>query len=218
MESTKERATALCIFAKMFRNVLILSLLGITVGTRGFEPCGIPAGCYCSTPVLNQIQCLDNITVFPLFYDLLKAEIRSIVFHRSKIAGLPQFNKKEWTGLQHLSFIETDLMSCEAIAELKRPGLRIFSECISKKQEEDCPSCNKGIAISLIFVLILLMLFIGAVGYIIYLSQSRSGSWTFPVPQVSTPETSLNMSMPSCAKNRSDVMTETEVRCLNTTV
>ena len=161
----------------MNSNIFFLLFIWLSAGVDGYKPCGIPAGCYCSSPVLTQIQCVENITVFPLFEDSIKQEVRSIVFHRSKIVGLPLFNKEEWVRLENLNFIETDLMSCDAIAEHQRPGIRILSECIS--MEQDCPSCNKSVSTCLIFVLLLAMLFIGAVGYIVYLLQTRTG--TLPI-------------------------------------
>lgn len=188
----------------MISNILFLSLLGITIGGGGYEPCGVPAGCYCSTPVLSQIQCLRNVTVFPVFEDIIKPGVLSIVFHGSKIAGLPPFEKAEWDRLKHLSFVDTELMSCDAIAELKRPGLRIFSECVSKNNCTECipeekNNCNKSTGTCLIFVALLFASSTAAVGYSVYVVRTRRRPWILPVPQ-----TTPNISMTSLSENRAD--------------
>jgi hypothetical protein len=62
--------------------------------------------------------------------DFVKPGVLSITIKDSKIVGLAPFKKKQWDRLIHLNFIDTPLLSCDAIAELKRPGLRILSECV----------------------------------------------------------------------------------------
>ena len=157
-----------------------------------FEPCGHPAGCYCTTPVMNEIHCLHNVTVFPTFDEVIKQKVLSIVFQGSKIIEIPPF-EKEWDTLKQLTFIDTDLMSCEDITKLQRTGLRILSECITPKV-----NCSKGIGICLVFTIILVLGFSGSVGYIIYLLQLRTWS-----PLVTSPD----MFMTSEAKNTADTHT-----------
>ena len=170
-----------------------MSLLGIMVG--GYDPCGEPAGCYCSTPVLNQIQCTGEISEFPVFDDVIKPGVVSIVFYGTNITTVPPFDKEEWDRLKYINFVETDMMSCDAIAELWRPGLRIFSECITKKEECKTNRCN-GTGICLIIMVLVIMV---ASSAIVYLLTTRKGSWTLPVPQ-----TSPDLPMTSSAINKSD--------------
>lgn len=114
--------------------VLVLSFFGLGSGKRHFEPCGLPAGCYCSTPVLHQIQCQD-LTVFPVFNHTIKAGVLGIVIYRSNIVGLPRFNKEDWSGLNELAIIKTPSLPCNVVADIARPGLTILNECIP----QDCP-------------------------------------------------------------------------------
>ena len=157
-----------------------------------YVPCGEPSGCHCSTPVLNQIQCTGDISEFPVFDDVIKPGVVSIVFYDTNITTVPPFEKEEWDRLKYVNFVETDMMTCDDIAELWRPGLRIFSECISKKEECKC----NGTGICLIVLVLVIM---AASGVIVHLLMTRKGSWILPVPQ-----TSPDLPMTSCAINRSD--------------
>jgi len=174
--------------------LLVLSLLGIGAGKQTFGPCGLPAGCYCTAPILHQIQC-RNVTVFPFFEDDIKPGVVSIVFHQSKIVGLNPFPEDPWHSLQELAFIDTPSMPCSAIAELKRPGLRILSECIATEKkcptkdcpecpsqdDDDCPECKERtifLAAILVFV-ILVGAWLGLIIYFLYF-QNRRRCWTLP--------------------------------------
>ena len=192
---------ALYIFGRMISYYLILTVVGITV-SDAFAPCGEPAGCYCSTPVLNEIHCTGNISKFPEFEDSVKPGVLSIVFYDSTITSVPPFEKDEWDRLKYLNFVETSMMSCDDIAELWRPGLRIFSECISKMVECQKNNCN-GTGICLIMMGLVIM---AGTGIIVHLFRSRKGSWTLPVPQ-----TYRHSPVTSCAIDRSDMRRSTEL-------
>jgi len=176
---------------KLIEGALILSLLGIGTGKQTYIPCGQPTGCYCTAPILHQIQC-TNITVFPIFEDVIKPGVVSIVFHQSQIVGLPPFPQDSWIKLQQLAFIDTPSMPCSAIAELKRPGLRILSECIAKEEEcpaQDCPKCPKQVVcpetrertIFLTAILIFVILLVSWLGLVVYfLYFYKRECWTAP--------------------------------------
>lgn len=182
----------------MIRTIGFLSLLGMSWCKQGWEPCGLPKGCYCSIPILHQIQC-TNINVFPFFDELIKPGVISLTIHNSNITGLPPFNMSEWDRLHIVNFIDTPLLSCHTITELQRPGLRIFSECLcaptpSPPARDECepspPHKNNdkwNICFSMLVVLIIL--FVSTIASILYLLNCyKSSSWTLPVPTAQTEE------------------------------
>ena len=121
---------------------------------KGWEPCGTPPGCYCSAPILHQIHCM-NVPEMPAFDEDIKPGVTSLVFFKSPITKVGSFDKEEWPRLNHLSFVKTENLSCDAIAALQRPGLSIQSYCIS------CcamPSAKRPLAGSTAVALILLSL------------------------------------------------------------
>ena len=115
----------------MIRQFFLLLLLFLHVDGRvvGWEPCGVPPGCYCQTPILHQIQCLD-VTRFPSFDDLLKPGVLTFTFFESPITEIQPFDEAQWPSLERLNVIDTDNLTCRAIAAIQRPGLRIYSHCI----------------------------------------------------------------------------------------
>ncbi len=144
----------------MLRPIVYLTLVVLTCGRQDWEPCGLPSGCHCATPVLQEIQC-HGITVFPALDDTIKPDILSLTIYNSKIVGLPSFSKEEWGHLKYLNFIDTTLLSCEIIAEIRRPGLHILSECIWPQEEcEECTVC-------LASIIVLIILCTMALGFII---------------------------------------------------
>ena len=144
-----------------------------------WEPCGAPSGCYCSRPVLHQIHC-RNITVFPIFEEHIKPGVVTVSVRNSEVAGFPPFKQAEWDRLNHITFADNPLLSCTAIAELRRPGLRIVSDCDCSieanlpKTERECPTCKEGYytcqaaSICLASLLILIFTILGGVGFILY--------------------------------------------------
>ena len=101
-------------------------------------PCGAPRGCYCSAPVLHAIQCTD-VTVFPIFEDVIKPGVVNITISKSNIVGLPPFKNDEWNSLRYLNFIDTPMILCDELDKLKQQGLKISAnECTELVQ--DCQS------------------------------------------------------------------------------
>ncbi len=174
----------------MNNTIFVLSLLGMTAGKQSWEPCGLPGGCYCSVPVLNQIQCLTDVKVLPFFNDTIKPGVTSITFHGSQIVGLAPFLKDQWDRLKHLNFIDTPLIPCKAIAKLQRPGLRILSECVTPDTQcpppSTCPdSKERTIFLSAILVFVILLgWWLGIIVYYLYFHKRT-------VPRESTRETWL---------------------------
>ena len=85
-----------------------------------------PQVLYCSAPILHQIQCMD-VPEMPAFDKDIKPGVTSLVFFKSPITKVGPFDKEEWARLNHLSFVQTENLSCEAIAALQRPRLSIQS-------------------------------------------------------------------------------------------
>ena len=114
--------------------------------------------------MLYQIHC-RNITVFPIFEEHIKPGVLSVSIRDSDVAGLPPSMKDEWDRLKDVSFLDTPLLSCTAIDELRRPGLRILSNC-------ECPSrgatCKEG-STCLATLLILIFLVAIGLGFILYM-------------------------------------------------
>ena len=149
--------------------LLLLAFMAEICAKQDWEPCGLPGGCYCSRPILDQIHC-PNITVFPVFEDVIKPGVSSVAIYDSNIVGLPPFRKEEWDRLKHISFVRTPILMCEAIAEIKRPGLHIFSECLCPPEKE-CPkekecSQSKQRNLCLASLLVLIFLVVLAMGFI----------------------------------------------------
>ena len=162
--------------AEMIRAVFFVAVMGLSLGHPEWEPCGLPSGCYCSRPVLHDIQC-KNIKVFPIFEKDVKPGVLSISITNSQLVGLPPFKKEDWDRLKYLNFIDTPLLSCEEIAKQQRPGLRILSECISE-QEEDCPECEERTT-WLAVIIVLVFSCVGALSFILYLlTRYRQKSYT----------------------------------------
>ncbi len=116
---------------------LLLVFVWTALALEGWEPCGTPAGCFCSVPILSEIQCL-SLDQMPVFEEVIKAGVLSFTFSKGAISEVAQFEKTVWDRLQHLNFIGTDHMPCNAIAALKRPSLRILSECVVYSNTSVC--------------------------------------------------------------------------------
>lgn len=158
--------------------LIVLTFVGEMHAKQDWEPCGLPSGCYCSRPILSQIHC-TNISVLPLFKDLVKPGVISLAVYDSNIVGIPPFKKEEWDRLKYLSFIGTPLLMCDAIAAIKRPGLEILSKCLCPPEKEcpvhasaapnttdgECPQ-NKGRTICLATLLAFIFLIVLAMGVI----------------------------------------------------
>ena len=93
----------------MIRQLFLLLLLFFHVDDRveGWELCGEPPGCYCQTPILHQIQCLD-VTRFPSFEDFLKPGVLMFTFFKSPITEIQPFDEAQWPSLK--CCIRRDLM------------------------------------------------------------------------------------------------------------
>lgn len=165
------------------RNLVpLLILLHAASGkqNKGFQPCGQPSGCYCTVPMPHQIQCLEDVKVFPIFENLIKPGVESIVFRGSQIVDLPPFRRDEWDRLKHLSFIDTPNMSCDNIAKLSQPRLTILSHCISQPcslnetnteiEIDHRPSHKERIIFlsAIIVFVVLLGAWLGTVCYVLY--------------------------------------------------
>ncbi len=150
----------------MFNVIGILVLMRLSAA---WEPCGLPAGCYCSVPVLHAINC-RNITVFPIFEDVIKPGVLSITISDSEIIRLPPFKKGDWDRLRRVVFINTPMLDCGTIAEIRRPGLDILSECELKKHCEH--RHENSIYLGLTSTLLLLLLTI-SIGCIVYMYRER---------------------------------------------
>ena len=170
----------------MIRPTIILAFAALISGRQAWEPCGLPAGCLCATPVLHEIHC-QNITVFPIFDAVIKPGILSVTVYNSSIVGLPPFNKDEWDSLKYLNFVDTPRLSCEAIAEIQRPGLHILSECVCTTKKS-CPECTEPAwehTWCLATILVLIVLFNIALGFILYLVRCyKRKTWTLPLPEL----------------------------------
>ena len=114
----------------MFGVLCFLSLLGVGLTVKGWEPCGKPPGCYCTVPILHQIQCL-NVSRVPAFEEHIKPGVLTFTFFKSPISEIGNFSKEEWSRLNLLNFADTNNLSCKAIAAVERPGLHIYSYCIN---------------------------------------------------------------------------------------
>ena len=150
----------------MSRVYVLLIFLRLTWSKQGWEPCGLPDGCFCSMPTLSQVQCV-NIDVFPMFEDKLKLGVLSVTILKSNLTELTSFSKTEWDRLKHLNLIDTLLLPCTTIATLKRPGLRILSECVCPWEKDECKHETLTICLASMMVLISLVTF--SMCFILYL-------------------------------------------------
>ena len=176
----------------MIRFALLLSILRLIAGHQQFEPCGLPGGCYCSFPILTDIHCTDNITVFPLFDDDIKAGVLSITFYKSRIVNLPPFHAEPWKRLKVLSFIDTPHLTCEVLPRLHRPGLDISLRWISDKPS--CPYCERigcptdspkhcpkqRSCVGYLATTLVLIIGIGVSGTVMTVVLKRRGFWDMP--------------------------------------
>ena len=160
----------------MIRQLLLLLLLFFHVDGRvvGWEPCGVPPGSYCQTPILHQIQCLE-ITCFPSFEDFLKPGVLMFTFFESHITKIQPFDEAQWPSLKRLNVIDTDNLTCEAIAAIQRPGLRIYSHCIDcLARTAEAPKASVVNHTLLITLYCLAVFYMFVVGCGIYYCQKRS--------------------------------------------
>jgi hypothetical protein len=118
--------------------------------------------------------------VFPIFEEQLKPGVLTVFIYNSDLVGLPPFKKEEWDRLRDVVFVNTTRLSCGAIAELRRPGLRVVSECTCLLEpnlpKEDCPTCKEG-STCLATLLVLIIFIILGVGFIPYILRKRQ-TWT----------------------------------------
>ena len=164
------------------RHALLLSILGMISGHQEFEPCGQPRGCFCSFPVLNRIHCTQNITVFPIFDDVIKPGVLSITFYKSRIVELPPFNKEKWLRLNHLSFVDTSYLACEALPRLHRPGLDIALRwisnrpaCLTCKRRDECP--KQGTCVGYLASTLVLAGLVGITWTVMLVALKIPGIW-----------------------------------------
>ena len=161
----------------------------------------MPSGCFCTAPITHQIQC-RNITIFPLFPLDTKNSVTSIVFHEGSILALAPFSVDQWSKLREVYFINTPRMTCNAIRDVTRPGLRIFSRhdiCLNSTidastptnetnvRSSSCPDCalkcGESIVSYILLSICLLILTTYAIAIIHRTLTRRRGRWT--VPEVS---------------------------------
>jgi hypothetical protein len=144
-----------------------LIVLRLTWSKQAWKRCGLPDhGCFCSVPTLSQVQCV-NIDTFPIFDDNLKSGVLSMTILKSNITELTSFNKTEWNSLKHLNLIDTVLLPCSRIAIIKRPGLRILSECLCSCEKDECK--HTTCTIWLASIIVLTCSFTLSISFIIYL-------------------------------------------------
>lgn len=158
----------------MFSILFFAAFLWTVRGQGGWEPCGSPSGCECSLPVLHHIHC-RNITVFPLFDDFIKPGVLALTVDDSNIAGLPPFRKDQWDRLRDVTFMSTPLLSCDSIAELRRPGLHVLSECLCPAAAPERSACSHG-STCLASLLVLVILVVGGLGFLLYGLRRRRNS------------------------------------------
>lgn len=91
------------------------------------EPCALPAGCGCSHHTMD----CTNITVFPIFEQLIKAGIQHIQLHETTLVDLHPFLERDWPRLQQLIFQNNNFLACDIIESLHRNELKIYSDCIT---------------------------------------------------------------------------------------
>ena len=152
----------------------IITALGLLAVAAAWESCGLPSGCHCTAPIIHSIQC-QNITVFPSFDDIIKPGVLTITISDSRVVGLPPFNETQWDRLERVTFLRTQ-MSCDAIEEVRRPGLDILSDCRPDERRPcatpagDCRPCKcktpasfpicLGVSLTLLFPMILAIVYI----------------------------------------------------------
>jgi hypothetical protein len=153
--------------------ILFVALLCSAHAQGDWEPCGQPTGCYCSRPILHHINC-RNITVFPAFEEHVKPGVLTVMIYDSDIEGLPPFRKDEWDRLRDVRFLDTPRISCDAVAELRRPGLTVLSECDCPTPTEGCKEGTTCLA-SLVALLILIGICGGFIFYTLRLKKNLSG-------------------------------------------
>jgi hypothetical protein len=104
--------------------LLVLVFIG---AVAGFEPCGLPHGCLCSTPVLHAINC-TNITVFPLIPMHMKYGVLSIGLYNTRLVELPPFLDSDWPRLNELFLYQNPYLPCPVTHE--RKDIEIHSDCL----------------------------------------------------------------------------------------
>ena len=102
------------------------------------EPCGIPAGCLCSGPILHLISCA-NITVFPLFPGYIKPGVVHLDLYKTRVVELPPFSEEDWPNLKVVDVRENDFLDCSSLQKLEslRPEIRLYTRCDSLGVEEE---------------------------------------------------------------------------------
>ncbi len=115
---------------KEMSDILVWFLLIKTV-YGGF--CGTPCGCQCSVPILNTISC-TNISVFPVFDELIQPGVLRIVINDTYISDIQPFEKVDWLNLHELVFRRNKNLNCNIINSLQRDGLHINSDCITSTE------------------------------------------------------------------------------------
>jgi hypothetical protein len=162
----------------MLNPIVFLAFMALSEARQDWEACGLPAGCFCSVPILHEIQC-QSIKVFPIFDEVIKPGVTSVTIYASQIVGLAPFKKDEWDRLKHLNLIDTPLLACDSIAQLQRPGLRILSECVCDKPAEEeeeegstispPPAGENGSTICLAFLLVIVFGVVFAMSSVLYM-------------------------------------------------
>lgn len=154
----------------------LILLCTVTTAT----PCGLPSGCICSDPILYLISC-TNISVFPIFEDVIRPGVIDIILYQTRLVALPVFTVDMWPSLKHVDVRNNSLLQCSSIVEIL--GLRIVSDCppddVTPIVHDDVTNIVYDVTHSdyatpfvLICCLFVLMLNIGMTVYIIEMRSS----------------------------------------------
>lgn len=93
------------------------------------EPCGDPAGCYCSGPILHLITC-TNISVFPTFPEEFKPGVTYIDIYQSQLTFLESFHPDQWFSLEYVDLRSNNKLPCWVVQNvIERKGLTVLSDC-----------------------------------------------------------------------------------------
>ena len=116
-------------FAKLF--LLLLLFFHVDGRVEIWESCGgEPPSCYCQNPDPTS----KSVFGCHPFSDLRRFPEAGVCWHlhffKSPITEIQPFDEAQWPSLKRLDVIDTDNLTCGAIAAVQRPGLRIYSHCI----------------------------------------------------------------------------------------
>lgn len=138
-------------------------------------PCGLPSGCLCNSPIIFRLEC-SNISIFPSFDPIIKPGVLSISIHETKLVDMNPFLQRDWMRLKELHFRNNPLLSCAIIDSLRRPGLKIYSDCQTPQRHNiDIISTVLG-GVSIVFTLLTIVA--------VFLKRQRRPSTTYELAKL----------------------------------